>query len=249
MVMRFRSVLKDSYNNFFKSPKKSGNFDDIGELYHDFSLFGVNNRQLPGCFRLNQKCKEPIINAYIMLAIAKCKQQSDDPVTFAELFCADGYYAMAARLFGATQSFGIDNNRDGYFEKSIEISKILKIENIEFINCDISKSDITCVKSVDIVANIGGLYHVENPKEVLVKSYRLARKFLIVQSVISLANNDPEYFETPAPGWSWGCRFNKNSFDSMVRNLGYKIVDYHFNELAGNTRIEDRGSVYYLIEK
>jgi hypothetical protein len=35
----------------------------------------------------------------------------------------------------------------------------------------------------------------------------------------------------------------------MVQDLGYNIYDYHFNELVGNDRPEDRGSVYYLIEK
>jgi hypothetical protein len=29
-------------------------------------------------------------------------------VSFAELFCADGYYAMMARRLGATASMGID---------------------------------------------------------------------------------------------------------------------------------------------
>ena len=35
----------------------------------------------------------------------------------------------------------------------------------------------------------------------------------------------------------------------MIVSKGWKILDYHFNELEGNERPEDRGSVYYLIEK
>ncbi len=251
MIMRFRSVLKNNVHackNLFKSDKKPNLFE-IGELYHDFSFFGVKNRQLPGNFYLNQCCKAPVINAYISLAIAKSKKNIGDPVTFAELFCADGYYAMVATFFGATKSYGIDNDRDGYFEKAMQIAQILKIENVEFIKCDFAASNTTGIEHADIVANIGGLYHVENPEEVLVKSYNLAGKFLIVQSVVSMANDDPKYFETPAPGWSWGCRFNKNSFHMMIQKLGYKIIDYHFNELVGNERMEDRGSVYYLLEK
>jgi hypothetical protein len=89
---------------------------------------------------------------------------------------------------------------------------------------------------------------VENPAEILMKSYAMARKYLIVQSVVSTANDDTGYFETPAPGWSWGSRFSRVSFDKMITALGYRVIDRHFNLLEGNDRAEDRGSVYYLIE-
>ena len=56
------------------------------------------------------------------------------------------------------------------------------------------------------------------------------------------------YFETPAPGWTWGSRYNRHSFGKLIADLGYEIVDMHFNELEGNGRLEDRGSVYYLIK-
>jgi hypothetical protein len=250
--MNIRSVLKNVFgiDNGKSNPSDdSQNIYNIGELYHDFSLFRVKNAQLPGPFYLNQCCKAPIIQSYIALAIAKSKKNIDDQVTFAELFCADGYYAMVATLFGATKSYGIDNNKDGYFDKAIQMAQLLKINNVEFINGDIAKSRLKCIENVDIVANIGGLYHVEHPVDVLIKSYKLAKKYLIIQSVVSMANEDPYYFETPAPGWSWGCRFNKKSFHEMVQDLGYNIYDYHFNELVGNDRPEDRGSVYYLIEK
>jgi len=221
----------------------------LGELYHDFSFFGAKNKQLPGCFHLNQCCKSPIIIAYIAYAIAKSKKNINSSVKFIELFCADGYYAMAAARLGATESYGIDSDRDGHFDKADQIAKILAIKNVEFIKSDVNKLDKIGIDNVDIVANIGGLYHVENPEELLIKSYNLAKNFLIVQSVVSMSNNDPEYFETPAPGWHWGCRYNKLSFHNMITKLGFKIVDYHFNELTGNERMEDKGSVYYLIEK
>lgn len=64
-----------------------------------------------------------------------------------------------------------------------------------------------------------------------------------------MANDDPAYFETPAPGWDWGSRFNRRSFQRMVEREGYNVIDSAFNELTGNERLEDRGSVYYLIRK
>lgn len=220
--------------------------DDLGELYHDFSIFGYRNRQKGDHFFSNQKAKLPILSAYIQWAIAKSKARIDDEVSFAELFCADGFYAMLARHFGATSSIGLDNDRDGFLSDARKIAKRLAITNIHFVKEDINRID--SLARVDVVANIGGLYHIANPAEVIAKSYALAKKYLIIQTVVSMANNSMSYFETPAPGWTWGSRYNRHSFGKLIADLGYEIVDMHFNELEGNGRLEDRGSVYYLIK-
>ena len=217
----------------------------LGPLYHSYRLFGVRNAQLPGIYAANQASKEPILLAYIQFAIAKCRVARETPVSFAELFCADGYYAMAARHLGATDALGIDNDRDGHFGTAQRIAGLLGIDRIEFLKMDVN--DIASLAPVDIVANVGGLYHVANPEEILRKSHAMARRFLIVQSVVSMASDDERYFESPAPGWSWGNRFSRASFDGLIRSTGWTVVDRHFNELEGNDRPEDRGSVYYLV--
>lgn len=253
-------------NNYIKSSLKSlldktflfkksqtrceGNaLQDTGPLYHSYHLFGVQNQQLPGVFEQNQVCKEPIILSYILFSLAKCREYMYTKVTFAELFCADGYYVMAARHLGVSESIGIDNDRDGHFTKSKLIAERLGINNCKFIQMDVN--DIETLEPVDIVANVGGLYHVENPEEILEKSYALARRFLIVQTVVSLAPDAEveDYYESPAPGWTWGNRFSRSSFERVMENKGWNIVDKHFNVLEGNERLEDRGSVYYLIQK
>ena len=225
---------------------EKNDLSDLGELYHDFSLFGIKNKQVPGIYYPNQYCKCFILRAYIQLAIAKCKVTLDTPVSFAELFCADDYYTMVARHFGATTSYGIDSDKDGFFSQAKLIAERLELTNVHFIQKDVNEIDT--LERVDIVANLGGLYHVPNPREILQKSYKMAKKYLIIQSVVSMANNEPDYFECPAPGWTWGCRFNRRSFDAMIKDLGFTVVDQHFNELEGNERLEDRGSVYYLIK-
>ncbi len=224
----------------------SHSLNDLGELYHDFSVFGYTNRQKGGCFSMNQKSKAPVISAYIQWAIAKSKLHVDDQVSFIELFCADGYYAMLARHFGATVATGLDNDRDGFLSNARDVSARLKIGNINFLKEDINRIDT--LERMDIVANVGGLYHLDNPAEIIAKSYGLARKYLIIQTVVSMSNVLPDYFETPAPGWTWGSRYNRFSFDRLIANAGYEVVDKHFNELEGNERLEDRGSVYYLIK-
>ena len=219
----------------------------FGELYHDFKIFGYKNHILPGIYQLNQKSKEPIINAYIQYAIAKSKTKVQDEISFAELFAADCYYAMVACHFGATKSIGIDNNSSGYSTNVTQIANALGIKNFEFVMCDIN--DVEEINKFDIVANVGGIYHVSNPRNVIEKSYNMAKRFLIIQSAVSMANDDENYYESPAPGWTWGCRFNRYSFDKLIKSLRYDIVDWHFNELEGNDRPEDRGSVYYLVRK
>jgi hypothetical protein len=229
------------------SRNQHSNLFQFGELYHDYRLFGFQNHVLPGNFALNQKSKEPIINAYIQYAIAKSRQSIKDSVTFAELFAADCYYAMLACLYGATHSIGIDNNRDGYSDHALEIAEALGLSGFEFRLQDVNQIDES--EQVDIVACLGGLYHVSNPREIIEKSYAMAKKYLILQSVVSIENDDEDYFEAPAPGWTWGCRLNRFSFEKLIRDLGYDVIDQHFNELEGNERLEDRGSVYYLIRK
>lgn len=220
---------------------------DLGPLYHNYSFFGFNSVQCKGIFEKNQKAKEPIIIAYIAYAIAKSKTNLHDKTSFCELFCADGYYAMIARRLGCNPSIGIDNNQQGFLDKSHIIADRLGLDNVKFIKADItSYSGFPCT---DIVANLGGLYHVDSPEEILRMSYNMANRYLIVQSVVSLATDNENYFESPAPGWTWGNRYSRKSFDRMIRKICRKIVDSHFNELVGNDRLEDRGSVYYLIEK
>jgi hypothetical protein len=220
--------------------------DDLTGLYHSYRLFGVENQQVSEVYAKNQLCKERILLAYIQYAIAKCKKRLDTPVSFAELFCADGYYAMSAHRMGADRVMGLDNNREGHLATGREIARRLRIP-CQFIEDE--AENMKRLGEVDIVANVGGLYHVGNPMQLLRKSYECCTKYLIVQSVVSLACEGEDYFESPAPGWDWGCRFSRRSFDKMIRGLGYEIVDRHFNELEGNARLEDRGSVYYLIEK
>jgi hypothetical protein len=219
---------------------------EFGEMYHDFKVFGALTKQKGGIFRKNQKCKAPIISAYIRLAIAKSKQGTDK-LSFAELFCADAFYALLARGLGVHSAVGIDNNSSKFSNDTEKIAAKLGIDNYKFILEDVN--NIHNLGRFDIVANVGGLYHVSNPGDILEKSYNMARQYLIVQSVVSMANNDPNYFEVPAPGWKHGSRYNKKSFDRLIKSFGWNIEDQFFNELLGNKDLRKRGSVYYLISK
>lgn len=216
-----------------------------GPFYHDFRRLGLRNLQFPGLFAANQRAKEPVITAYFLLALARLRNRGVDPVTFAELFCADAYYTMFARTFGADAATGFDGNARGYLDQARQVRALLGLD-VELVCCDVH--DIPDARRFSIVANVGGLYHVDDPAEVLARSARMATAFLIVQNVVSLARTDDDYFERPAPGRTFGNRYSRQSFDALVRRLGRRIVEHDFNELEGNALPENRGSVYYLID-
>lgn len=220
---------------------------DLGPTYHDFSCLGYPTEQIPGIYAPNQQAKFPIISAYILMAFARLRAKGCEEFSFAELFCADGFYAMLAARFGAAYATGFDSDRDGHLSSAAVIRDRLSLPHVDFRATRIE--DIPSGERFDVVANVGGLYHVDDPVAVLEQSYAMARSYLIIQNVVSLATDAWDYFERPAPGLDWGNRFSRASFDGMLRSKNWRIVDSFFNTLDANPRLEDRGSLYYLIEK
>lgn len=216
------------------------------EYYHDFSRLGLQVTQRAGIFAPNQRAKEPIISAYILWSIAKLRNRGISPVSFAELFCADAYYAMFARKFWADYACGFDNDKDGFLHQANAAREMLNLSEVELFRLSID--EIPDDRRYSIVANIGGLYHVADPVKVLKKSAQMAQHYLIVQSVVSLADESPGYFEAPAPGWTWGCRFSRAYLEKNILDCGLRIIDSDFNILTGNDRPEDRGSCYFLLK-
>jgi hypothetical protein len=217
------------------------------EFYHDFSALGLNLPQKKGIFAPNQTAKAPVISGYLLFAIGKLRANDMVPLTVAELFCADAYYSFLARRFGADRCYAFDSNRDGILPEARYVRSLLKDDAVEIVETEVA--NISPDFRASIVINAGGLYHVEEPLRYLEQSYKMAEQYLIVQSAITIATEDENYFETPAPGWSWGCRFTYGYLEKEIRKRGYKVVDSERNLLRGNDRPEDRGSAYFLIEK
>ena len=218
-----------------------------GPLYHDFAWLGMPTRQLPGIYARNQQVKAPVLAAYVLTAFARLRCRGHGAISFAELFCAYGFYALLAAHFGAARSIGYDDDREGHLANAERMRDLLGLHQTTFRRTAVEA--IAPGERADVVANVGGLYHVDDPEAVLDRSYEMANHYLIVQTVISLARDEPDYFERPAPGLSWGNRYSRASFDRMIRSRGWRIADTLFNTLDGNPRPEDRGSLYYLIEK
>lgn len=132
-------------------------------------------------------------------------------------------------------------------KNSPTIASRLGLDKIEFWNMNVQ--EIETLPKFDIVANLGGLYHVENPQDILLKSFNLARKFLIVQTVVSMEDESADYFESPAPGWTWSSRFSRNWLLKIMRENGFTVETLHFNELLGNDKRSDRGNLCILVSK
>lgn len=205
--------------------------------YHDFAALGLKTQQGDDHFPGNQRSKEPILTAMIDEAL---RRAPEDP-SLLELFCADGYFGCMAAQKGARVT-GIDLNFY-HLDRARLAARILGLE-------DRARFELRNVFSIDspfdVVMNCGGLYHIDNPWELLRRNRALNPSVLIVQTVYSLARTERDYFETPTPGWTWGCRFSLAFFEDMLATAGWKIEQLETNELEGNTRPEDRGSVYAL---
>ena len=212
--------------------------------YHDFSYFGIKTVQEPGIWKANQQSKEKPIFSYIDQAIAWCRQNGS-PSRGVELFCADGYYGLYAVKNGAESVHGLDLDEKN-LARAVLMAKLTGLsQKARFERRDVYTMDQT----YDFGICAGGLYHISDPAGLLKLLSRQVRGPLVIQTVYSLANSSKDYFETPAPGWTWGSRFSYDYLRHMIEEAGWKIISETKNELLGNKRPEDRGSAYFLCIK
>ena len=208
--------------------------------YHDFRPLGLPTPQRWGMFPPNQAAKQEPLFRLIAEAIRLTRNRAGDP-TVLELFCADGFYSIYAAQHGATSAHGIDTD-PVEIDKARLAAKLLGVANVSFAVGDVRTSDARA--AIGICA--GGLYHLEDPAALLRRLHRQVDHALVVQTVFHIGRTEPGYFETPAPGLTWGSRFSYDHLLAMVESSGWRIQHAERNELTGNDRPEDRGSAYLL---
>ena len=213
------------------------------EFYHSFWTFGLSNRQKSGVYPVNQRCKEQYVLGYLLVALARARGRTVNyQPSVLELFCADAYYGFFAKRFGAGRVVAVDNDPDSLQEASI-MRDVLGLE-IDLRLQDVC--DLEPTENYDVVICTGGLYHLKDPAAFLRKIRKNVKRYLVVQSVVTLESEDPNYFVAPAPGWKHGCRFSAGYFVGLLRDAGFYILGYGFNHLEGNDQVYDRGSCYAL---
>lgn len=212
--------------------------------YHDFSPLGLTTPQRGGVYPKNQRSKQPILFEMIHQAVSTARERDDGQVDVIDLFCADGFYSHHALQEGADHVRGLDLDRTEIVKARIVADGLGHRRRADFEVRDVHELDGSY--AVGICA--GGLYHVADPQAILELLRRSVRHALAVQTVFHLGETDPDYFVTPAPGWTWGCRFSLAHLQRMAAEAGWTIIEQQQNELAGNPDPQNRGSAYLLLE-
>jgi SAM-dependent methyltransferase len=213
------------------------------EFYHSFAALGLSFPQKAGIYALNQRCKEPYILGYLLLALAKARgRRASYRPSLLELFCADAYYALVAKRFGAGKVVAID--RDAQALASARLACATLAVDVELRRGDVRR--LATSERFDVVLCAGGLYHLTNPARFLQRLRQNVRRYLVVQTVVSLEATAPDYFVTPAPGWRHGSRFSLAYLRHMLADAGFHVLHSSLNHLAANPRLADRGSAYVL---
>jgi hypothetical protein len=134
-----------------------------------------------------------------------------------------------------------------HIERARAAARALGLQAVRFVAADVWDY-IGRDETFDVVLCTGGLYHLEDPRRLLDRVKNVAAHYLIIQSVVTLETEDPDYFVTPAPGWKHGSRFSHARLRGWLEETGWQIVEQARNELTGNPRRQDRGSSYFLCE-
>ncbi len=225
------------------------NMEPLGcPWYHDFAPLGRPTIQAEGIFGPNQAAKQNTLFYYIRRAIELCPEGRHRP-TGVELFCADGFYSHYALQHGARHMTGVDLGEPQSAGDPIHLRQAQAMTSLlgHSGRADFRRQDVHDVTGdYDFAICAGGLYHLSDPGLLLRHIHTHTHGPLILQTVYSLADRSPAYFQAPAPGWTWGCRFSVAYLMSMLRDSGWKVLDATNNELEGNTRPQDRGSIYAL---
>ncbi len=193
----------------------------------------------------NQRVKEAVLIPFLQRGFADLGERP----RALDLFCADGYYSCTmARLAPGARVTGIDLDARE-IERARTAAQVLGLSGLEFVCADVDPWIAATQERFDLIFCAGGLYHLSRPERLLASLSRIAARYLVLQSVVSLENQEPEYFEAPAPGWRHGSRFSHQRLVAWLGEYGWEIVDQLRHELPGNRRLRDRGSSCFICRR
>ncbi|MCP5100428.1 MAG: methyltransferase domain-containing protein [Chloroflexi bacterium] len=219
------------------SPIKPAGFVEKGAKFSLRNLWQLP----PNSHQINQRHKE----AYLLPYLEKSLKDVGESPRCLDLFCADGYYSCWIGSLSPQASItGVDLDADEIKRAETAVS-VLNLQNVTFERKDIFEK-VAEPAQYDLVMCAGGLYHLTNPRQLLVNLTKITKGYLVIQSAITLETEDPDYFVSPAPGWKHGSRFTHAGLKKWLQEIGWEIIEEGRNELTGNPRLTDRGSSYFL---
>jgi hypothetical protein len=196
----------------------------------------------PSSHRINQRHKEECLIPFL----ARCLDDLGERPACLELFCADGYYSCIMNsLKPEAIVTGVDLNTTE-IKRARAAARLLGFQGANFVVDDVWAFIQAADAPYELILCAGGLYHLTEPRRLLELLRKIAARFLVVQSVVTLEVEDADYFVAPAPGWKHGSRFTHAGLARWLADLGWQILAEARNELTGNPRLCDRGSSYFL---
>lgn len=199
-------------------------------------------RRTPSSHLINQPIKEGRLMHFIGRALSNL---GPSPACL-ELFCADGFYTCRVKSISPQARItGVELDGD-HVRRAETIARRLGLENVDFLNEDVRGFLERSSERYDVVLCAGGLYHMTDPEQLLRQIGKVARNYIVLQSVVTLETEDPSYFVQPAPGWRHGCRFTHAWLRERLHEIGWRLLDEARAELPGNRRLRDRGSSFFL---
>ena len=198
----------------------------ITPWYHNFAELGLKTRVEGGPFQANNEAKARVLKPLIREAGKLVKNPK-----ILEQFCADGFWAMWASRELDGCAWGID--RDPYqIDKARLAARACGFEEQNFGCGDVSQQH----GDFDLALCLGGLYHTPDPAMVL---HNIPANVMVLQTVLGGVG-----FESPAPHWGWGCRFDLSWLMGQLKGTGWKVRgEPELFNLPGNSHKLDKTSV------
>ena len=192
---------------------------------------------------------QPVKEQHLMTLLESALLDLGDGPACLELFSADGYYSCRIKALSArARIVGVELDPEQVRRAEV-ITKRLDFQDVVYRREDAGDFLETSSDAFDLVLCAGGLYHLADPLRLLRALERAGRRFLVVQSVVTLETEDPTYFVQPAPGWRHGCRFTHAWLRARLNELGWEVHEESRAELPGNPRAHDRGSSFFLCHR
>ena len=260
MVSRFRNFALRIFFSFrirlHYSNRRNLDLETVAYLsspvwYHNFKSLGFPTAINPDpSYSKAQKQKEQILLPLIEKCLKRFRSNIGELVG-AEYFGADAYYSFHCLNLGVSQMYSIDlgqespESRGGVLGQARVMSRLLDYEpSLHIRNMDVF--DFT--QNVDFILCFGGLYHLEKPIELMQQIFGLT-DLVIVQTIVSLQNKSQDYFETPAPKWTWGSRMSEKYFERAVLAQGWKILEWNLVIADYNSDLSDQGNLFCVLGK
>lgn len=217
--------------------------------YHDFSALGLSTTVIDDSYARAQSVKVPAFVRHFERTFSRFSERDLGAMRGVELFCADAYFSQFALKRGVGQMIGIDldaespENRSGVLSQAQIAAAALGTTN----RFNVIRGDVREFEGrFDFCVNYGGIYHLLDPLGLLRRCRTQVNGPMLLQTIVSLANTSDDYFESPAPGWTWGSRFSEGYLMTMLDQSGWDVEDVESEVADYNKRPADRGIVFAL---